>query len=115
MVEANGRNQGCPFRDDSPLLGNLPLEPVELRAIGGQRRIGVSNVRGEDVYGPVPRVSKNRINPNPRITLQRLAEEGDGVRSATDELENRAFEFVKCQLRNWLQRARAGHCAGRES
>ena len=90
-----------PFRDDPPLLGNLPLEPVKLRTIGGEGRITLAHVGGEEVQRAAFAFAKHRINSDSEAApLKRLAEERSGMSPATDESQHRPLEFIKRQMRH---------------
>ncbi|OPZ67480.1 MAG: hypothetical protein BWY83_02604 [bacterium ADurb.Bin478] len=54
FMEANWFEPGVPFRLDCPLLVYLPLKPVRLRTVRGQRRVCIADVRRHNrQYAPM--------------------------------------------------------------
>ena len=90
-VEADGLEPRVTFGPRAPLFRDLPLEPMGLRAIGGQRRVGVARVGGGD--GELPGVPVRRDGEKPDPVSHGVAEEAGQPPTLADVAEQVTVEL----------------------
>ena len=130
-VKADSFQPGVPQWPHAPLLGHLAFEPVRLRAVGRQRRIGISNHDRAHGERPLLPVRQNGDQAN-AVRLPRLSKECGDPAAVLDAAQDGVSEGRKREdgdfaqwsrlavsdgqrwnRRHELTRARAPHPRGR--
>src|SRR5690242_17016311 len=93
------------LRVNGPLLGDLTLEPMSLRALGGHRGIRVGYWRGNHTEAARGGIGEDREEPHMIIFRGHREQGGEGA-SALHCGENLASELANRHVRKFAKRNR---------